>query len=385
VPLISHSNPIIIVGGGLAGALTALVLSRTRPDLPVLLLEAGENFGGNHTWSFFDGDIPQDSRYWIEALHPWHSPRHRVSFPRYDRLLDQGYNSIEAKWLDALVRERLAPDSWRCHCAVAELAPGHVILKGGEKIHASAVIDARGPEKVMPGLELGWQKFVGIEYADERPAEDCATIMDATVPQFDGYRFVYTLPLARDRVLLEDTYYSDNAELDVPAVTARVRAAAAERGITGAELRHEQGVLPITIGGDPDVFWPTTDPVARIGIRGGFFHATTGYSLPLAIRTALQLGEQRDFSAPALAAWSRRQFTAHWKQSAYYRLLNRMMFHAAAPDQRYRIFERFYGLSEPLITRFYSGNLTARDKARLLAGRPPVPLGAAIRVLLQSS
>ena len=39
--------------------------------------------------------------------------------------------------------------------------------------------------------------------------------MDATVPQVDGYRFFYVLPLAPDRLLVEDTYFSDSTHLDV--------------------------------------------------------------------------------------------------------------------------------------------------------------------------
>ncbi len=356
-------------------------MSRAQPDVPLLLLEAGDAFGGNHTWSFFDSDVPAGMRYWVEALQPWRSPSHRVAFPRYERLIEVGYNSIESTRLDTLVRERLAPQSWRCNSAVARIDATQVILPSGEEIPAAAVIDARGPDQHMPGLDLGWQKFVGIEFSGQGSRPGFATIMDAAVPQIDGYRFVYTLPLATDRVMVEDTYYSDGPALDVALVTARVRAVAAEQGIFGAELRHEHGVLPITIGGDPEVFWPQAEPVARLGIRGGFFHATTGYSFPLALRLALELSQRRDLSAPALAAWSRGRFMTLWQDSAYYRLLNRMMFRAAHPDERYRIFERFYRLPTPLITRFYSGNLNFRDKARLLIGRPPVPIGAALRVL----
>lgn len=358
-------------------------MSRGRPDVPVLLLEAGDRFGGNHTWSFFDSDVPADSRYWIDALQPWHRPSHRVSFPGYDRTLDQGYNSIESVRLDALVRQRLAPDAWRCNCRVARIEPGRVVLTGGEVIHAAAVIDARGPDKTMPGLDLGWQKFVGIEYSGAAAQADCATIMDGTVAQIDGYRFIYTLPLASDRVLVEDTCYSDSPQLDVELLTGRVRTAAAERGIGGTELRREQGVLPIIIGGDPEIFWPPLDPIARLGIRGGFFQATTGYSFALALRLALELAAQRDLSAPAVAAWSQRQFMAHWRDSGYYRLLNRMMFRAAGPADRRRIFERFYRLPQPLIARFYSGKLTLLDKARLVAGKPPVPVTAALRAICQ--
>ncbi len=373
--------PVIIVGGGLAGSLAALALRRERPDLPLLLLEAGASFGGNHTWSFFDSDIPREGAHWVRALQPRHWPGYQVSFPRYHREIEQGYNAIASPRLDALVRAQLPTHMWRRDCQVVSIEPERVILSGGEELAASAIIDARGPDGPMPGLELGWQKFVGIEFAAEAADPERPTIMDATVPQIDGYRFVYTLPLASDRVLVEDTYYSDQPTLDVEQVAARVRAAALAQGIAGAELRQESGVLPICLGGDPDRFWPIDDPVARLGMRGGFFQATTGYSFPLALRFATEMARYPDLSAPALAAWSRRKFIGHWRQSAYYRLLNRLMFHAAGPDRRYRIFERFYGLAPSLISRFYSGDLTLRDKARILIGRPPVPVGAALRVL----
>jgi lycopene beta-cyclase len=381
----ANQDPLIIVGGGLAGSLAALVLSRRQPDRPLLLLEAGSTFGGNHTWSFFDSDIPPGGEEWVRALEPKVWSRHRVAFPAHERQIEQRYNAIASPRLDALVRDSLPRHQWRADCQVVRIEPERVVLASGEAIAACSVIDARGPDGPMPGLELGWQKFVGIEFAGCVPDPDCVTIMDARVPQIDGYRFIYTLPLAADRVLVEDTYYSDKPVLDVEQVSARVRAAALAQGIEGAEIRRETGVLPICIGGDPDVFWPADDPVARLGIKGGFFQATTGYSFALALRNALALAQCDDFAAPALAAWSRQQFVAHWQQSAYYRLLNSMIFHAAAPHERYRIFERFYRLSEPLIARFYSGELTMFDKARILTGKPPVPIGAALRSLRYSA
>ena len=48
---------LIILGGGLAGGLVALALASKRPDLGVVIVEAGETLGGNHVWSFFDADV----------------------------------------------------------------------------------------------------------------------------------------------------------------------------------------------------------------------------------------------------------------------------------------------------------------------------------------
>ena len=376
--------PVVIVGGGLAGSLAALRLFERRPDFPVLLLDAGESFGGNHTWSFFDSDVPDSARDLVAALKPVRWPRHRVRFATRERELAVAYNSVNAAQLDGLVRARLPAAHWRLGAEVQKLAPHRVELVNGETIAAHAVIDARGPQAAMPGLELGWQKFVGIEFAAAAPEPDCAVVMDATVPQLGGYRFVYVLPMAADRVLVEDTYYSDEPELDVALIADRVRALAAERGLLGPELRRETGVLPILIGGDPAVFWPEDDPIARLGLTGGFFHPTTGYSFGLALRLAEELASlPGELGAAELARWSRARFLQQWRQTRFFRVLNRMLFHAAEPDQRHRIFAHFYRLPPDLIARFYAGNLTLADQAKILSGRPPVPVGAAIKALLQ--
>lgn len=376
--------PLIIVGGGLAGCLAALCLAQRRPDIPLLLLESGDSFGGNHTWSFFDSDIPPAARDLIAALKPVRWPRHRVRFPGRERELAMAYNSVDSSALDALVKAQLPEGSWRLNAAVHALEPNAVVLLGGERIAALGVIDARGPDGPMPGLELGWQKFVGIEFAAAAPEPDCPMVMDATVPQIDGYRFVYVLPFTAERVLVEDTYYSDDPALDVAVVADRVRELARERGLIGPELRQETGVLPILIGGDPAQFWPDNDPIARLGLRGGFFHATTGYSFNLALRLAVSLAERNEaFDGKALAAWTRGQFVRHWQDMRFFRVLNRMLFGAAEADQRYRIFEHFYRLAPGLIARFYAGTPKGADRMRILSGRPPVPIGAAIKALLR--
>jgi lycopene beta-cyclase len=375
--------PLIIVGGGLAGSIAALMLAERRPDLPVLLLEMGETFGGNHTWSFFDDDIPPGARALVAELRPVTWPRHLVRFEQFERVLPLAYNSVGAPQLDALVRSRLGPEAARLNVAVERLEADGVILQSGERIAAGGVIDARGPGQAMPGLELGWQKFVGIEFAAAAPDPDCATVMDATVPQLDGYRFVYVLPLAADRVLVEDTYYSDSADLDREEIAKRAHELAAQRGISGPELRRETGILPILIGGDPNIFWPANDPIARLGLRGGFFHATTGYSFGLALQMAEALaGFAGPFDGETLALWTRAQFMRHWRVSRFYRLLNRMLFQAARPEERHRIFAHFYRLPPALIQRFYSGRLTMADRMRILSGRPPVPIGAALSAVL---
>ena len=71
-------------------------------------------------------------------------------------------------------------------------------------------------------------------------------------------------------------------------------------------------------------------------------------------------------------------YTAGDEGHGFYRLLNRMLFRAAAPDERYRVMQRFYRLRQPLIERFYAGASTWYDRVRILTGKPPVPIQKAI-------
>jgi lycopene beta-cyclase len=146
---------------------------------------------------------------------------------------------------------------------------------------------------------------------------------------------------------------------------------------------EEAGVLPVIAAGNFDAFWRATDAgaPARAGARAALVHPLTSYSLPIALRFALHLCTLDNLSAQSLEeachAWARE----HWRQGRFYRMLTRMLFGAAVPDRRYKILERFYGLPEPLIERFYAGRSTPADMLRVLAGKPPVPIGAAIASL----
>jgi lycopene beta-cyclase len=257
------------------------------------------------------------------------------------------------------------------------------VFADGDRVEAKGVIDARGAGN-LSCLDLGWQKFVGRElkltadHGRSRPV-----VMDATVPQIDGYRFVYTLPVAHDRIFIEDTYYSDTPDLDRAVVAGRLHDYALAQGwAVGQATREEAGVLPVALGGDFAAYWRSGGArVAKAGMRSGMFHPTTGYSLPDAVRMAAMLAARRDFSGAGLHEATYMMAGKAWRARGFYRMLDTMLFRAAEPDERYRVLERFYRLSPGLIGRFYAGNSTMMDKARVLTGKPPVPIGRAVRAL----
>jgi lycopene beta-cyclase len=370
---------VAILGGGLAGSLIALALARKRPDLSLLLIEAGDKIGGDHTWSFFESDIARHDRWLLAPLvcHSW--VEHDVAFPRHRRTLPGAYHAIRSSRLAEVVHATLPPEAIRLGAKVHTAGPTTVLMQDGSHVSAGGVIDARGVAG-LDHLNLGWQKFVGQELLLEKPhGLERPLIMDATIEQIDGYRFLYVLPFSADTLLIEDTYYSDRPHLAPGTITPRIQHYAAGRGWKVAEvLREEMGVLPIAMGGDFDAYWRSGgDGVGKAGMRAALFHPTTGYSLPDAVRIASRLVREPDLSGDALHALLYAEARKTWQDRRFYRMLSRMLFHAAHPPQRWKILDHFYRKDRGLIRRFYAGRSTFSDKLRLLFGKPPVPIGRA--------
>ncbi len=373
-----HDLDVVIVGGGLQGGLLALATLGRAPRARLAVIEAGPRIGGNHTWCFHAGDLSPAAAALVEPLveHRWEG--YDVLFPRRERTLGGAYTAVTSERFADVVEAALgrAPNAVLLTGAAAtSVQANRVELADGQSIDAKLVIDARGPERFESGTRLAYQKFLGLEleleaeHGLERPI-----LMDARVPQSDGFRFFYVLPLDAQRVLVEDTYYSDTPSLDIEALRGEVLDYARARGLRVAGVvREESGVLPIPTR---SLARPSSALPLQAGYRGGWFHPTTGYSLPWAARLALHVAESfgEDPFGPAWDALTRE----HHRQQRFSTWLNRLLFGAFRPEDRWNVLERFYGLPEPTIRRFYAMNTTATDRARVLLGRPP--RGLSIRV-----
>jgi lycopene beta-cyclase len=185
------------------------------------------------------------------------------------------------------------------------------------------------------------------------------------------------------RAAIKDTPYSDTPDVSVVRARRAILEYARAAGWRVREVtREEVGCLPIPLGGTLAEWVATAGPAApgvlRAGVGAGLFHATTGYSLPFAVRFAEEIGGRLLAGDGGVAATAEQMATREWERGRYLRFLNRMLFRAANPAHRYRVFEKFYRFDEPLIARFYAARLTPMDQVRILTGRPPVPVIAAL-------
>lgn len=378
-----RATDIAIAGGGLAGGLIALALRRARPDLRVALVEGGETLGGNHRWSWFASDLDIEGTMLLDQLRLTRWDRYGVRFPAYERELATPYRSLASADFDSGLRRLLPEDAIRCNRPIASLDAKGIDLANGERIDAHTVIDCRGLD-AAPGLTGGWQVFMGRRLRTAAPhGVQAPVIMDAAVDQHGAYRFMYVLPLGENELFVEDTYYADSPALDRAALATRIDHYCAARGWEGEPLGQETGVLPVVTGGDFAAFQTAhrTPGVVVAGARGGFAHPLTSYTLPFAAETALGIARDADRPGVLLAEMTEDRARDHWRRTGFYRRLGRMLFGAGLPDERYKVFERFYRLPAPLIERFYAARSTRLDRARILCGKPPVPVMGAMRAL----
>ena len=357
----------VIAGGGLQAGLLVLALRHRQPSATVAVVERADRLGGNHTWSFHEADVPAGAWPVVEPLVGASWPAYRVRFPGHSRVVRTAYHSILCDHFDAVVRSALADGRHALRLGVEAVAvtASEVTLATGEVLAGRCVIDARGAEPTTEAC--GWQTFLGLEVELPTPWPDALpTVMDATAPQDDGYRFVYVLPLGPKRLLVEETYFADTPALNAGRLRQRVADYLAAAGVARWRVvREESGALPMPWSGDA----PASGAPLRAGGAGGWFHPATGYTFPAALRLAVAVAgvapEQASAAAAALAA------RLTWRLR-FARVLNRLLFRAVRPADRWRLFRRLYRtLPDATLARFYALEFTAADAARVLVGWPP--------------
>ena len=241
------------------------------------------------------------------------------------------------------------------------------------------MIDGRGAPARAASISPGLQKFLGHGTATSRGRHglDAPVLMDATVAQRGGYRFVYVLPLAPRRLLVEDTYYSDAPDLDRASCASSDRAptrrpAAGRRRASSARRRaccrscstatsarfwaEAPGVPCPAPACGPGSFTPP--PATRCPTRCGLAdriaaHAARSTSAPVAARSCASIARGAGGASSASSGCSTACCSGGGAGGA--------LPHAAA----------LLPAARALINRFYAGRPTSpRSRRVLLSGRP---------------
>ena len=356
---------ILIAGGGLAACLAALALARFRPEVRFLIVEEGEMLGGEDYRLFADADLDDDGRDLLSPLISERWPGFYVAFPGLSRKLKAEQSGFGAADLHAEMVAALKPEQYRLGTKVVAVREDALVLDGGETIKAEGAIDARGAANLST-LELLYEASFERDYRFAAPHKvDRPVLIDATVDQGGGLRFMRCIPLAEDRLLVADATISERAQPDAEA-GARLDAYVAARGWRAKEITAERSsTRPLPVGGDFAAFWRLGGArVAKLGLRGGFVHPLTGRTIADAARTALLLADQRDFSGAALHDLFAAEARKLWSRRDYLRSITAAIGRAA-PEERRGVAETLCRLDPGIITRLRADRLGMTDRMRI--------------------
>ena len=290
-------DPILILGGGLAGLSLAVQLVRQGVVRPITILEPRTAYTDDRTWCFWDTD---DHPFRDAVAHHWWQWRVtpadgapitcRTQRYPYCRLPAGAFYETALRMLrDAanvtIIRGVTVRDLW------SESGGWLTAVTDDGPYRAPLVFDGRPPGPgtwPLNGHPFMWQDFMGWRVQARAGTFDPATpdLMDFRSTPSEEIRFLYVLPLSDHEALLESTVFT-TAPAGHETHQAHLRAALHARcGQPTAIAATEQGRIPMTTAPPPRPPWPNIVP---IGTGAGAPRASTGYAFLAIQRHAAKL------------------------------------------------------------------------------------------------
>jgi len=380
-----------VIGAGLWGQVLSLFLS--DHGYIVDLFEIKPQFDMEKTWSFHGSDVPESLLPFVENLSSYHWQKQSVQFHQYSRTIETPYFTIRSS---DLAKKVMGNSKIEIHFGT-QFKNDSLNEEIGGKSDLPLIIDTAGQPFKLNASEFAYQKFVGLEFLlENKHGVDYPVIMDATVPQLDGYRFMYLLPFGEKTIFVEDTRYSKTPFILEADYKQEIASYVKQKGwIVKDVIYTEKSALPIPfnvpVSEETRMTLGKNNEVISLGVAQGLYHPVTGYSSPLMWKTLdvlkihLNRGSQGDRNSDQwlvelkLALGALREDFRQGQR--VYCFLNRLMFLASSDEKRFVIFERFYKFSRELIERFYSMDNSYLDWAKIFSGRPPVSVSRAMVVL----
>lgn len=377
------SADLVIVGAGLSGTLTALRLAASPwiGGHRVLLVDREADPLAGRAWGYWSTDpvVPgADEGQWATLL--LHDRRRTVEV----QLRDHRYRRLGGDLLAGALRRTLATTPTLTPVTATVVAVDDpdpsadpvVRFGDGSQVTTRHVLDST--RSLLAPPTSATLSFAGARAGSAQhpvPGSGAVTLMDLRVPQRDRVRFVYVIPGADGRGLVELTSFNprggsaDDLDRDLHDwISARIGPSEA-----GAARPVERSTYPLVHRGNRRVAPHTL----LMGRRAGVLRASTGYGvIPIdadarAVAASLSArGHPFETAGP--------EIRRHWLDDVFLKVM------ARDPDAIRRtymdIFERNDGDD---VLRFLNGDADAATTAALIATMPKTPfLTAAMAVPL---
>ncbi len=379
----NHSEPghygFVILGAGCAGLSFCYYLLEQGVEAPILILDQKSGFEDDRTWCFWDVEETPFSHL---ATRRWNSWSLYAGGDSVLQTSDENpYMCLTGADFYRYALERIStyPNvTLRLGEGVEDYKEhaGITYVRTPERTYtADYVLDGRG---LLPGSQVfeearkkaRWvpQRFLGLRLRTNRPVFDpeVCTLMDFSVSQDPGPRFMYVLPFGEHEALVENVYLADGktsreehyAELS-EYLDDRYGLGPGDYTVDG----EERGYIPMT-----DYRFPRRlgERAYSIGMLGGETRPSTGYTFLRIQRYCRSLAESlvQYGSAPRNVHPGRLNLLDGI-------FLRYMLEH---PEKLPEIYRRmFAGLGPEYLIRFLTERSTPADELRLVIALPKAP------------
>ena len=313
----------VFAGGGMAAlSLAYRLVTGEYPDARILIVDPEQKGENDRTWSFwscrnelFD---PVVHRRWRTLTFRSSSFEADIDMSPYDYRTIRG-EDFYSHVITELERHRGVEFERGEAKGIAETAGAAVVELSSGTVSAEWVFDSRfvpqdyqAWEEMHAGQPLHFlkQHFLGwvVETREPRFADDRLTMFDFRIPQDDQMRFMYVLPYAGNRALVEYTLFGAKLLGDEEYVAPLERYI---RDVLGLDeyrvVEREKGVIPMT---DLPFARRVGERVMTIGTRAGCVKPTTGYAFLRTQRDSEAIvqslsGHGHPFDVPSMGAFTR--------------------------------------------------------------------------------
>lgn len=362
---------VAILGAGCAGLSLARRLANLNAGERIVLIEPRDAYGDDRSWCFWAGQHHTNAHLVSKFWPRWQfstaagtTQTHHVEGVSYQYVRSLDFYTDALERIDG--REHIEFLSGVSARRISQAQGLYSIETDRGDITARSVVDTRSiPHET---IALLYQCFVGAEI--EHPplpsaALDTAGLMEAMSCDDDGFHFLYVLPLAPGRSLMEVTRFAKR-RIPQSALDAQLSNFITQHvGAEARRIRTEYGTLPMGISRPAPLTAGPRHVLA--GNAGGALRPASGYAFQ-------RIQAWADACAASIQAGA--GVIGQPNEPAMRGLMDRIFLHAlrAQPERAAEFFMAIAERLEPAaFVRFMSDAARLRDTLGVVAALPPAP------------
>ncbi|XZR52786.1 MAG: lycopene beta-cyclase CrtY [Enterobacteriaceae bacterium] len=362
---INNKYDIIFIGAGFSNSLIALNLFKKK--IKILIIDSKKKLKSNHTWSFFNNNVIKNKNINKLIYKKWNN--YTIKFPNYIKNFKNGYFCIKSNFFYDYINKKFK-NKLLLNTNIKKYGENFIKLNNGKILNCNLIIDGRGyyPKKED---KIGLQIFLGQEWNFKTYHNlKFPIIMDSNVCQKKSFHFIYIIPFSKYNLLIVDTHYINNSVLKINLLRKNIfKYIIKKKWIIQNLKREEQGIIPIKLKNIKNKIFKN---IVFNGLRGNFFHATTGYSLNISLILSNKILQFNNLNYINILNEFNNLSNNIYKNQKKYILLNKIFFILIKSNKRYKLIQKFYNLPESLINRFYLEKINFLDILKIITLKPPI-------------